>query len=456
MSESQGLDFEQVAPVFLLVLVDILGLTVILPLLHLYAAAFGVGPFMIGVTVAAFPVAQLIGVPVMGALSDRFGRKPLLLISQITTFASFILLGVANTLWLVILSRVLDGLFGANIATAQAALSDLTDENNRAQALGLIGAAFGIGFVLGPLISAISLTFTDSLAVPAFIAAGYSFISILLTTFMFNETLPAANRAAPTASAFNPFTGLAKFMRDDRVNLLLVMMFAQQLIFFGFESLLGLFTLSRLGLLGQGNAYIFVVVGIILVVVQGRYIGIWSRKYGSHRVAQAALGLLALGLVMTAVTPEQPPYSYIRPRAERELAARQQETNISDLKITLPESDQRGFWGVPWLILAIVPLSVGAGLIRPSLNTLMTQQVTTLEYGAVLGVSSAFVSAANALAPLAGSLIFEHFGATAPFLLGGLLMAVLCVVSLRTIRATNTDEQTNTITDRKQRVNHAE
>ncbi|MEM6285467.1 MAG: MFS transporter, partial [Chloroflexota bacterium] len=184
-----GLSVERVAPVFFLLLVDVLGLTVILPLLHLYAAKFGATPLQIGMVVAAFPIAQLVGVPMMGALSDRFGRKPLLLISQVTTCASFVLLGLANTLWLVILSRMIDGLFGANIATAQAALTDISSEEDRARALGLTGAAFGIGFVLGPLISAISLSFTDRLSIPAFIAAGYSLLSIILTATLFKETL---------------------------------------------------------------------------------------------------------------------------------------------------------------------------------------------------------------------------------------------------------------------------
>ena len=141
------LDFNRVMPIFVLVFVDVLGLTLILPLLHLYGAAFGATPLQIGMIAASFPLAQLIGVPMMGALSDRFGRKPLLLISQITTCISFIMLGFANSLTLVILSRVVDGLFGANIATAQAALSDVTDENTRAQGLGLTGAAFGLGFI---------------------------------------------------------------------------------------------------------------------------------------------------------------------------------------------------------------------------------------------------------------------------------------------------------------------
>lgn len=429
----QGLQFEKVAPVFFLVLVDVLGLTVILPLLHLYAARFGANPWEIGLVVAAFPLAQLIGVPMMGALSDRFGRKPLLLISQVTTCASFILLGAANTLWLVIASRVIDGIFGANIATAQAALSDLTTDKDRAQALGLTGAAFGIGFVLGPLISAISLNFTDSLAVPAFIAASYSLLSILLTLFMFKETLPEENRTAAKERNATPLAAW-RLIRDPRVNLLLLLLFAQQLIFFGYESLLGLFTLSRLGLLGQGNAYIFVFVGVILVVVQGYYIGKWSRRFGEHRVAQAALALLAVGLVMTAITPRQPPLTYVPARAERELTVRQTDGEAETLAIDLPAAEDIGLWGVPWLLLATIPLSIGAGLIRPTLNTLLTRQVTALEYGMVLGVSAAFVSAANATAPLLGSVLFQQLNPSAPFLIGGVLMAGLFVVSLFTLQ----------------------
>ena len=161
------LDTRRVLPIFLLVFVDVLGLTVLLPLLHIYAATFGATPLQVGLAMAAFPLAQLVGVPVMGALSDRFGRKPLLLISQATTCLSFVMLGLASSLELVILSRVVDGLFGANIATAQAALSDITDDSNRTRGLGIIGAAFGLGFIFGPLISLIALELSNSLAVPA-------------------------------------------------------------------------------------------------------------------------------------------------------------------------------------------------------------------------------------------------------------------------------------------------
>src|SRR5687768_13075252 len=124
-----GMDMGRVGPIFALVFVDVLGLTVILPLLHLYAAAFGATPQQIGLIAASFPLAQLIGVPVMGALSDRYGRKPLLLISQISTCIGFLMLGFANSIEMLLLSRLIDGVFGANLATAQAALSDITEGN---------------------------------------------------------------------------------------------------------------------------------------------------------------------------------------------------------------------------------------------------------------------------------------------------------------------------------------
>src|SRR5258707_702852 len=137
MATENKLDFDRVLPIFTIVFVDVLGLTIILPLLHLYAAVYSATPLEIGVVVAAFPIAQLIGVPLMGALSDRFGRKPVLLISQVSTCIGFIMLGLAHSLTIIILSRVIDGLFGGNISTAQAALSDITTDKNRAQGLGL-------------------------------------------------------------------------------------------------------------------------------------------------------------------------------------------------------------------------------------------------------------------------------------------------------------------------------
>jgi len=432
------LDYGRIIPIFVLTFVDVLGLTVILPLLHLYATSFGATPLEIGIVAGAFPLAQLIGVPIMGALSDKFGRKPLLLISQITTCLSFIMLGLANSLAIVILSRVIDGLFGANIATAQAALSDVTTEETRAAGLGLTGAAFGLGFVFGPLISILALELTDSLAVPALSAAVYSFISIMLTWFVFKETLPEEKRRDKLnlVTQLSPLSTFSYLVKPALFGLL-VLIFAQQVIFFGFESLMGLFTLSRLGLLGQGNALFFLVIGITLVMVQVRFIGKWSQRFGERRLIQLSLFLLGAGLVLVAFTPEQPQPFYVEARVQFELAEQtptSTEAILGDLGVELPAEGQNGIWGIVWMLFALIPLSIGAGMIRPSINSLLTKRVSAKEYGAILGVSSALVSAANAIAPITGGLLFQQYGTTTPFLLGGIVMLGLTGLSFIGLR----------------------
>jgi len=433
----KGLDYGRVAPIFILTFVDVLGLTVILPLLHLYGAAYGATPVQIGLVAAAFPLAQLVGVPVMGALSDRFGRKPLLLISQVSTCISFLILAASNSLWMVILSRVVDGTFGANLATAQAAITDVTDERTRAQGLGLTGAAFGLGFLFGPAIALGALEFSDSLAIPALIAAAYSFVSIFITLFGFKETLPPERRQARAFRGGQVIFTMVRMMRRPQINHLMVLMFAQQVVFFAFESLLGLFTLSRLGLLGQGNALIFIYVGFILVYVQARLIGRWSQKYGERKLVFIALGTLALGLLLMSATPDQPHPLYVGWKVEaslRELRPTSAEAIIGDIPITLPQDSQRGFGGILWFLVAIIPLGIGAGLIRPALNSLMVKATPAEDSGAVLGVSASMVSLANAAAPLIGGVIFQAGGPAAPFALGGVVMAGLLVISLVLLR----------------------
>ncbi len=431
MTPSKRLTYERVMPLFALTFVDVLGLTVILPLLHLYALAYQATPLQIGLVAAAFPLAQMVGVPIMGALSDRYGRKPILMISQISTFVGFLMLAAAGSLEMVILSRIVDGLFGANLATAQAAITDMTDDETRAQGLGLTGAAFGLGFLFGPAISLITLEFSNSLAIPALIAACYSFVSILLTYFGFKETLPPANRVQTLRRSFNLFEGWG-LLRRSRINVLLMLMFFQQVAFYAFETLLGLFTLSRLGLLGQGNSLIFIYVGVILVYAQVRLIGRWRRRYGERRLVLIALGALAAGLLLIAFTPAQPQPFYIERQVEaslRELAPSATEAIIGAIPVQLPDESQRGLGGLLWFLIAAIPLTIGAGLIRPALNSLMVKWTAAGDAGAILGVSTSVVSLANAVAPLIGGWLFQTQGVTAPFALGGAVMLILLLIA---------------------------
>lgn len=279
----EKLDFKRVLPIICIVLVDLMGLSIIIPLLPLFAARFGATPFIIGILQASYPMMQFVGTPILGGLSDRYGRKPILLFSQLGTFAGFVLLGFASTLPLLFLSRIIDGLSGANLSTAQAAITDSTTEKTRTQGLGLIGAAFGVGFTLGPIIAYIVLALShgDYRAV-ALTAAFFSLSSILMTTFWFHEThhddSPAASSRRPPVS----LAAMGRALNRPVIGFLLLVMFFYQIAFGGYEQLFSLFTLTRLGMDATSTAGLFALAGIFIVIVQGVLIGRWSRQKGDR------------------------------------------------------------------------------------------------------------------------------------------------------------------------------
>ncbi len=440
--ESQGpveekLDFKKILPVFVIVLVDLLGLTIIIPLLPLYAAAFGATPVLIGLLSSAYPVLQFFGAPVLGRLSDRFGRKPVLMISQIGTLAGFLLLGFANSLLLLFISRLIDGLSGANIATAQAIIADSTTEKTRTQGLGLIGAAFGLGFIIGPLIAFIALALSNNdFHAPAFVAAFFSAISILLTWFLLKETKksPGAEHSAEKIESSPGLKGFSKAFRLPGIALLLVLIFAQQIAFGGFEQLLSLFTLNRLGLNASGNAVIFVFVGVVVVLVQGYFIGRWSRRLGDRKLILLGLSTLALGLLLMAFTPAQPPPWYDREELVQQLNAEAGETASADhLSIAIPDEEDRGLAGIGWLLVMMIPAGIGGGVLQPGINSLITKRVSSGDHGGILGVSTSMISGANVLAPLMGGVLFQvHSGL--PFIVWGLILGLLLLIALRFVK----------------------
>ena len=435
----EKLDFKKILPIFVIVLVDLLGLTIIIPLMPLYAAAFGASAFMIGLLGAAYPAMQFIGAPLLGRISDRFGRKPVLVISQIGTFIGFLVLALAGNLWVLFLARLIDGISGANIATAQAAISDSTTEKTRTQGLGLLGAAFGLGFIIGPIIAFVSLAASgNDYRVPALVAAGFSLASIILTASWFKETLPEELRGKTDKKSAFSLQAMFKALQNPAVGLLLVLMFAQQIAFGGFEQFLALFTMNRLGMNASSNSLIFIFVGVIVVAVQGGLIGRWSRKYGDRKLIYAGLATLAIGLTMTAFTPRQPLPSY----SQAELAAELQvgdefrageHPTTQGLEVDIPSDENKGWLGLGWILVAMIPASIGGGILQPAVNSLLSKRVAKDEIGGTLGISAAFLSGANALAPLLMGILFQSFGSTAPFLFGGLLMLTLLILAIRMI-----------------------
>ncbi|HRL14376.1 MAG TPA: MFS transporter, partial [Aggregatilineales bacterium] len=210
--------------------------------------------------------------------------------------------------------------------------------------------------------------------------------------------------------------------------------FMQQLVFGGFEQLLPLFTLSRLGLDGAGNALLFVFVGVILVIVQGKYIGPLSRRFGERKLILAGLGLLAVGLTLASITPEQPVTWYSREAMIAEMdsgSTTVSEGGIVNVTVPLPDDSQTGWLGFGWMLVALIPASIGGGILSPSINSLITKNVARTEIGATLGVSSSLLSLANVITPILGGGMFQFLGSTAPFLIGGIALALLMWMSMR-------------------------
>lgn len=440
-ADEEKLDFKLILPVFVIVLIDLLGLTIIIPLLPIYAASFGANAFTIGALGAVYPIMQFFGAPLLGRLSDRYGRRPVLLLSQVGTLAGFLILGVANTLWLLFISRLIDGISGANIATAQAVITDRTTEKTRTQGLGLIGAAFGLGFIVGPVIAFATLALSNNnYRLVAFVAAAFSLASILLTYFWLAESHPPEKRGQGNGKVRAGLGAMLAALRRPEIGFLLALIFAQQFAFGGFEQLLALFTLDRLGMNASNNAVLFVFVGLIVVAVQGYFIGRWSRKFGDRWLVVMGLLMLGIGLTVTAVTPRQPLPGYTQAELQAELSgesARPGETppTTNNIRVNLPEDGNNGWLGIIWLLAAMIPTAIGGGVLQPSINSLITKRAPVAEVGSILGISAAFLSAANAVSPLILGGVFQLLGSTAPFLIGGIILLLLWVTAVRFLPA---------------------
>ncbi len=226
-------------------------------------------------------------------------------------------------------------------------------------------------------------------------------------------------------------------LKRPGVGFLLALMFAQQFAFGGFEQLLALFTLNRLGLNASGNSAVFVFVGVIVVAVQGGMVGRWSRRFGDRWLVIMGLSVLGLGLILSAITPAQPVPWYSRAALTEELtrgANLPGETPpTQNIQIELPDDQNTGWLGLAWLLAALIPASIGGGVLQPSINSMITKHVGPAEVGGILGISSAFLSGSNAITPLIMGGLFQVLGSTAPFLIGGLILLALWVIASRVL-----------------------
>ena len=346
-------------PIFLTVFVDVLGLTLVLPLLPFYALHFGASPLVVGCLAATYAVCQLVSGPILGRISDDVGRKPTLLVSQLGTFIGFIVLGSANSLWMLFASRIIDGSTAGNLSIAQAYISDSTKPEDRTRAFGFIGIAFGTGFLVGPAVSGL-LASKFGFAAPAYAAAGLSALSIVLTATMLPKQDPKAKSDAPRRSL-----NFGRFLKRALPRRRLLEFFAFTTAFSTLVGGLALYLHERFNFGVEQTGYVYALSGLIGALVQGGIIGRLARSLGEARLSLLGFATMALGYAFLGAAHT-----------------------------------------IPVLVVLIAVAAFGSAVARPSLTTLLTKSVGPSEQGAVLGVSQSLSGISQIMGPIvAGWLI---------------------------------------------------
>jgi predicted MFS family arabinose efflux permease len=348
-----------------------------LPILPQYAERFGAGPATVGALFASFSVAQLLCAPLWGAVSDRIGRKPVLVVSLVGTAAGSLLTGLAGSLPLVFAGRILDGASGASVSVAQASVADIAPPSERARLFGLLGAAFGVGFVVGPALG--GLATLRGVELPFLVAAAVAGINAVAAILRLPETRAEGADVADDEPEPEVTAG-----RGPGLAGLLLVAFVSLLAFSAFEATFALFGERRLELDPGATAGVFTAIGIALVVVQTKLVAPAVRRLGELGTLRAALVVNAAGLLLLA-----PVHSW-------------------------------------WLLVpALLALVVGQGLAMPSLTSAFSVRASSRRRGGALGLQQSASGLARVVGPVAGGAAFQYLGVPAPYV-GAAVLMMLC------------------------------
>jgi DHA1 family tetracycline resistance protein-like MFS transporter len=354
--------------IFITVFIDLIGFGIVIPVLPYYVEGtkFNATPRTVGILFASYSVMQLIFSPVLGRLSDRYGRRPILFFSLLGTSLGFFILGFATTLWMLFLGRIIDGITGGNISTAQAYIADVTTPENRAKGMGLIGVAFGMGFIFGPAIGGILSQW--GIGVPFLFAGGLALANAILLYFTLPETV-TPDHPARTAAATGRWSQLLDALRQPRLAYVLAIYFLFVVAFSIMTTSFALFTMFRFGYDPVDNGYFFMYVGIIGALIQGGMIGRLVKMFGEMPLVMVGALLFTLSL------------------------------------FTIPLIGQGVRLSV--LLLAGAAFAVGNSLATPSLQALASKGAGRGEQGGVFGVMQSVASLARAVGPVLAALLIH-------------------------------------------------
>lgn len=367
--------------IFVTVFVDMLGYGIVIPLLPFYAREYAAGAALVGLLGSLYAAMQFVGGPFLGGLSDRTGRRPVLVVCLLGASFAYLLLGLAETLFLLFAAVVLAGAAGGTQATAQAYIADSTSPEDRARGLGLIGAAFGLGLMAGPALGGILSLY--SLHAPAFAAAALALCNAAFGFLVLPESLSPGLRTPTPLRRLNPLSQLRGVLGIGGIRWFLLAVFLLNLSFAGLLTNFPLFSNARFGWDAPANAFFFAFVGACAVLTQGLLIGRLQPRFGEERLLLGGLSVMAVGLGLVAVVP----------------------------------------YG-PLLYPVVGALAVGVGLAIPALTALISHRVSGREQGRVMGGLQAVISVTLIVGPVAAGLAFDGLGVPAPYWIGALLAAL--------------------------------
>ncbi len=357
---------KQILTILIIQITEVLGFSLVLPFLPLYVQELGASPFMVGLLLMSFSLFQFISAPIMGKLSDIYGRRPLLILSQISTFFGFIILGLANTIWLVFLSRIVDGALGSNFTIAQAYLSDISTKKDRSKAFGISGVAFGVGFLIGPAIGGYLAQF--GYWIPAFLAAGMSFVTIVLTFFLLPETVQKPDDYEFNIQEMFHIKEFIQFFSKTKTAYKLWEFFFYLLMQAILVSSFALYAEKQLGFTTKHVGYSLAFIGLVNIILRGFLIPKLIDIFGEGKLQFGGILFTFVGLFMI---------SFIQ----------------------------------SWFLfeIAIVLFSVGTGVARPIYMGEVSRSVPDTKQGSILGVTSSLQSISQIAGPLIGGFCIQYF-----------------------------------------------
>lgn len=364
--------------VFLIVFIDLVGFGMVIPLLPLYAERFRPDPWVFGLLMASYSLMQFLFAPILGRLSDRYGRRPVLLVSLMGASLGYAVFAVADSLPLLFFSRIVAGICGANISTAQAVIADITGPEQRAKGMGIIGAAFGLGFILGPAFGGLLVGLQPWL--PGAGAALTSLAALAMTWFLLPETLAPESQ---DHAAHEPFSAarLVAALRHPQLGSCLVIVFLLVFAFSNFEVTFAQFFSHRFDLSPQRVSFLLVYLGLVGAVVQGGLIGPLVRRFGEAKLVTTGALLVAAGL---GLLPEVPSLA------------------------------------VAGSVLAL--LALGMGISNPSLSSFASKAVDPDEVGGVMGIFQSLSSLGRIAGPFCGQIAYGDMGPSWPARIGAVMM----------------------------------